>query len=400
MTNNLSLDHPNAKRLWQLASLNAVASLMLLGSFALNGIGSVTAEGCTRQIIDFHVFWSAAGLALEGRPLAALYPSILQDQFNACAPGWLPWLHPPGALAFVTPFGLLPLIPAWVSFNLISVAALSLALFPFTRDAPPLLLALVLAPTLLPALLAGQFVTLWMAGLVGAIWALRLQRWTLAGLLIGALTLKPTLGLLLPGALLALGAWRTIAVAILTACAIHGTATLFYGTDYWTLLIELYGMHSLNGISQLGTVSTMTSLAAFLAWFGLDTDAALKINVWVTMGLALTVLVVWFRHGAPTDAAVALLTASVPLATPYLWHYDSAFLALTALFLARHLNFDFGLGMGAVLTAFWLGAGVSLWAVATTITEAIPFILTVPPLLLLAFIVSLAHSLAIPKEGR
>ncbi|MEM7671170.1 MAG: hypothetical protein AAF317_18940, partial [Pseudomonadota bacterium] len=95
-------------RAWQLAGLNACVSLYLLVSFALNGIDTQTEAGCTSQIIDFHVFWSAAGLALDGQPLAALNPGILQASFNACTTGWLPWLHPPAALMLITPFGALP----------------------------------------------------------------------------------------------------------------------------------------------------------------------------------------------------------------------------------------------------------------------------------------------------
>lgn len=386
-------------RLWQLAALNALASLFLLISFAWNGIGTQTAAGCTRQIIDFHVFWSAAGLALEGQPLASLNPAILQSKFNACETGWLPWLHPPAALALMTPFGLLPLVPAWVAFNAVSLGALFLALRPMTQPMPALLLAVLLAPALLPALLAGQFTTLWIAGLAGAIWCLRQQRWIAAGLLIGALTLKPTLGLLVPFALLAIGAWRTIGAAILTTVALHGAATVAYRIDYWSQLIELYGLHSLAGISELGSVATMTSFAALLARLGMPGDLAVQINLFLALALALLVFLSWRRLG-PSDSAAAVLTSAIPLATPYLWHYDSAFLALSALFLARHAGFAPGRPLTVLLVLFWLGAGLSLWLTATNITDALHFGWTVPPLLLLAFATSLAHSLADPNERR
>ena len=387
-------------RAWQLAGLNAAASLFLLVAFALTGIGTVTPEGCTRQIIDFHVFWSAAGLALEGTPLAVFDQEVLRARFNACDDGWLPWLHPAPALALMTPFGLLALVPAWLAFNAVSLAALGLALRPFTGGISPLWLALLLAPALLPALLAGQFTTLWLAGLLGALAALRGGRTLLAGVLIGCLTLKPTLGLLIPFALLAIGAWRTVAAATLTTLVVQGGATLLYGVAYWTRLLETYTAHGLNAVSDLGSVATMTSLAAFLALLGVSSELAVQVNLAASVLLAACVFFVWTRHGQPTDAAAALLCSAIPLATPYLWHYDSAFLALTSLFLLRHLAFAPGPAIGALLVLFWLGAGLSLWLAASTVTDALPPILTVPPLLLLAFAVALAHSLAIPKERR
>ncbi|MEO0916165.1 MAG: glycosyltransferase family 87 protein, partial [Pseudomonadota bacterium] len=326
-----------SSRLWQLAALNALASLFLLASFARNGIGTPTVGGCTAQIIDFHVFWSAARLALEGTPLSAFNQDALNSVVNACDAGWLPWLHPPAGLLLVTPFGMLALVPAWLAFTAASLLLLFLALRPFVPHGAGVL-ALIFAPALLPALLAGQFTTLWLAGLLAALWALRNDRWMIAGFCIAGLTLKPTLGLMIPFALLGVGAWRVIVVATLSTIAIHGLATLVYGFDYWSLLIEVYGLHSLNGIRELGARDTMTSLAAALAGVGVPGDWAVRVNLMVAVGLALLVCLTWRRLG-PSDVSAALLTSSIPLATPYLWHYDSAFLALTALFLARHHGF-------------------------------------------------------------
>ena len=395
----LPSEQPGNARRWQLSALNAAASLFLLFSFALSGIATVTPEGCTRQIIDFHVFWSAAGLALEGTPLAVFDHEVLRARFNSCDEGWLPWLHPAPALALMTPFGLLPLIPAWFAFNAFSLAALGLALRPFTNGISPVWLAVLLAPALLPALLAGQFATLWLAGLLAALAALRADRAILAGVFIGCLTLKPTLGLLIPVALLAIGAWRTIAAAAMATLVLQGGATLLYGAEYWLRLLDTYGAHGVNAIADLGAVSTMTSLAAALARFGVPTDLAVQINLLAGAALAVCVFLVWKRHGRPTDAAAALLCAAIPLATPYLWHYDSAFLVLTALFLLRLLSFAPRPAMAALIALLWVGAGLSIWLVATTLTTALPQILTVPPLLLLAFAAALAHSVAIPKEG-
>jgi hypothetical protein len=144
----------------------------------------------------------------------------------------------------------------------------------------------------------------------------------------------------------------------------------------------------------------MTSISSVLTHLGMREELAVQVNLAVAAALALTVFVTWWRLGPKSDIACAVLTASIPLATPYLWHYDSAFLALTGLFLARHLNFAPSPAMTALIVACWFGAGFSLWVAASTLPVDLPPVLTVPPILLLAFAASLYHSAINPKEGR
>lgn len=391
----------SSARAWQLAVLNALASLYLLSSYAVNGVDTTTAEGCVRQLLDFHVFWNAGGLALEGTPLAAFDYSVLDARYNVCGEAWMPWLHPAPVMALMAPFALLPIVPAWIAFNLFSLALLGLALRGFTNGFSPIWLLLVLAPAHLPALLAGQFTVLWMAGLLFALLALRSERWLLAGVIIGCLTIKPPLGVLIPVALLSIGAWRTIFAAAATTIILHGvTLMLFGGPRYVTELLANYEDLTASAIAALSDVNAMTSFAAVFTRFGLSADAAVQANLAIAALAALAVFLTWRKLGPNSDAACAVLTASIPLATPYLWHYDTAFLALTALFLARHLDFAPGPLMTALLVALWFGAGFTIWLYASTVTDALSPIMTVPPLLLLAFAASLYHSALTKKEGR
>ena len=388
-------------RLWQLAGLNALACLFLLGSYALNGVDTTTAEGCVRQLLDFHVFWNAGGLALEGRPLDAFDYDILAARYNVCGEAWMPWLHPAPVMALMMPFALLPIVPAWIAFNLFSLALLGLALRGFTNGITPVWLLFLLAPAHLPALLAGQFTVLWLSGLLFALHALRQERWLLAGIIIGCLTIKPPLGVLIPVALLAIGAWGTILAAAVTTVLLHGaTVMLFGGPPYVTDLVTNYEDLTVSAVAALNEIDAMTSLAAVFTRLGLHADAAVQANLAGAVIAAIAVFLTWRKLGPKSDVACAMLTACIPLATPYLWHYDTAFLALTALFLARHLNFVPGPLMTALLVAFWFGAGFTIWLYASNLTEALTPIMTVPPLLLLAFATSLTHSASAMKEGR
>ena len=55
----------------------------------------------------------------------------------------------------------------------------------------------------------------------------------LAGILFGLLTYKPHLGVVVPFALLALGAWRTIAAATVTAILLIAASVAMFGLDAW-----------------------------------------------------------------------------------------------------------------------------------------------------------------------
>src|SRR5207253_7794896 len=61
----------------------------------------------------------------------------------------------------------------------------------------------------------------------------------LAGILFGLLTYKPHLGLVLPFALLALGAWRAIFAGTVTAIVLVGTSVAVFGLEPWRSYFEL-----------------------------------------------------------------------------------------------------------------------------------------------------------------
>lgn len=389
----------SSARLWQLAGLNGLATLVLLVSYAVNAVDTTAALGCAQQVLDFHVFWNAGGLALEGRPLDAFDYDVLDARYNPCGDDWLPWLHPPPAMALLMPFAALPLVPAWIAFNLFSLGLFGLALRPFTAGISAMWLLMLLAPAHLAALLAGQFTPLWMAGLLLALQALRQERWVLAGVIFGCLTIKPPLGLMIPVALLAIGTWRTVFAATVTTVVLQGsTLMIFGGFAYLAGLSAYYEELAMRAANDMTTGNLMVSITSVLTRAGFLAETALRLNLLVTALMTLVVFIVWRKLGPKSDAGAAVLTASIPLATPYLWHYDSAFLALSALFLARHMNFAPGGATKVLLSAMWFGSGFSIWLFASNITDALPPILTVPPLLLLAFAASLYHSALAMKE--
>src|SRR5579862_6309726 len=80
---------------------------------------------------DFMAFWSAARLALAGRPEAAFDGATIAAIQHAAVPFlpniWFPWHYPPTFLLVVVPFGVLPYPAAFATFVL-GTAALWAAL--------------------------------------------------------------------------------------------------------------------------------------------------------------------------------------------------------------------------------------------------------------------------------
>lgn len=297
------------------------------------------------------------------------------------------------------PFGLLPVLPAWLLFNLVSLTAFAFALGPFTRNARAVQLGILFAPALLPALLSGQFTLLWMAALLGAFACLSRGQMVLAGVLIGLLTLKPTLGLLIPAALLAIRAWRTILSATVTTIALHGGATLLYGSAYWQGFRTMSNIHAQSIMSNLAAQEHMSSLAAILARLFLPGALAVQINLAIAAVLAILVYVVWRRFGAGSDRSYAVLVAAIPLASPYLWLHDTGFLTLSALFLFRLQHYRTNGWQAFGLVLIWLGAGMRIWLPISWEPSYTAPAWTVTPLLLLALAMVLAQVFGKPEPS-
>lgn len=319
----------------QLCLMGALLTAMFGAIFIAGALIEVSKTELISVSVDFYVFWAAAKLALQGLPLDAFDVTRIGEVAAVTHDDWMPWAYPPGFLLLVTPFGLLPFAPAWAAFMVVSVAALALASRPFTAGRPHVLLAMALAPALLPCLLVGQTSILWLAGLMAALAALRAERPLLAGLFIGLLTLKPQLGLLLPVALIAAGQWRAILSATVTTLALAAIPTALYGTAYWPEMLAMMAQHGDTVRNAIADLNLMISAYSGLAFLGVAEPAALTAQWTLTALCAVAVFLTWRRASVSFDLRAATLLSAIPLASPYLWHYESAFLAPAALFLLR-----------------------------------------------------------------
>jgi len=371
-----------------LALVGAGFTAVFLTAIVLQSLGMMAATGAPAVPTDFGVFWAAARLVLAGTPLSAFDMEALRSFPQLQSDRWLPFAYPPGFLAAMTPFGLLPFAAAWLLFVGLSGLAMAAALRAHARGLP--LICLALAPAFLPAAILGQTSLLWGAGLVAALTALGRGRQVEAGIFIGLLTLKPRLGPLLPVALLACGAWPAIAAATLTAMVVHGAATLVFGIGYWGVMAEMMMQHSATLRAQAADVELMFSPYVVLRGLGLEHGPALSLQAAAGVLAAMAAWRVWRWADAGPDLRAGVLIAAIPVATPYLWHYEGALMALAALFLVRAGAIGTGPG-GALLAALlWLGPAPAIVAeMLTGAGVAVPVRALVAPVLALGFVVAL-----------
>lgn len=361
----------------------------------------LTADGTPRTLdSDFRVFWAAARIFLSGDPLAAFDDARLDIEYGEVTEAWMPWLYPPGFLFLVAPFGLLPYAVAFLAMTLLSVAAMALAARPFTGGVRPVLAALALAPAYLPALVIGQNSLIWLAVLLAALHALRSGRAVLAGVIIGCLTLKPQLGLLIPIALLAAWQWRTILAAAITTILLAALPTLVTGVEYWLLLVGKLGLHA-DRMVTLSAELDLTVGPFFLArMLGLPTPAALALQWAITGIAAVSVFVFWRSPCIAFDAKVALLMIAILLSAPYLWYYEAAMMPAIGLFLLR-AGFLTTRPLHCVLLFFlWIGAGLQS---ANVFLHLVPdrYLggVIVTPVLLIAFALCWRHFLREKRDA-
>lgn len=288
---------------------------------------------------DFRVFWGAARLALEGRfaapyDMALLFPvmQLADSSLRAPAP-WAHWFYPPTFLLMVAPFGLLDFWLAYPLFVLLTATPFILLLFRICSPYRPWLLVVAFPATVSTAF-HGQnaFLT---ASLGAAALYFLPGRPVLAGVLLGCLVIKPHLAVLFPLAFLAIGAWRTIASAAVTALALVLLSYGLMGEEAFSASRDSMA-HALQLVSAgMLPVFKMPTVFVGLRMHAVDLTLAYAAHLAVAAMAAGMVVIVWrqCRHHALRCAT--LMIASL-LVSPYVYAYDMTWLAFPIAWMGMH----------------------------------------------------------------
>jgi hypothetical protein len=350
---------------------------------------------------DWMVFYTAARTVIEGK-IAILYDGDkLTQLLNAHFAAWLghplilhPFLYPPHYLLFLVPFGWLPFAAGGIAFLLLTFVALVSALWLFAKDKEERLIlafAALLCPAAAVTVCAGQNTFLTLALLIGGL-GLAPRRPVLAGILLGILTFKPQLWLMVPFALIASRQWKTLFSAGVCAVVLAAASVLVFGLGPWRDWIHIMTAPSdlyvrWNATTRLNGLSTYN----YVAFLGAPERLANAAQVAAT--LAAGALVYWVhRRPVPADLGVAIVLAATMMASPHVLLYDSMCVEVAAA-----LFFVHALRNGAPLIDTIVA--VPVWLISVINPPTLLSVAETTPLLVLVFLALLVHRALRPRDG-
>ncbi|MDP3198062.1 glycosyltransferase family 87 protein [Tabrizicola sp.] len=330
---------------------------------------------------DFANYWTAARLVLNGQVLDlfadhATYFRHLTDQFGPDT-HWRNWSYPPHYLLVIWPLGFFGYFPAMAGFLGLTLVAYLWALRAFVG---PIIISLALAtamvlPSIFDNLYHAQNGFLSAALLLGGL-AFRMERPVLAGVLIGCLTIKPQLGVLLPLLLLIERRWLVIASASLTAAGLVILSGVLFGWESWsgyltqTLPYQSRVMTDFFGIF-LGMMPTI-----FGALRVLEVDPQVALTVHAAVAVPVIGVAGWaLRQCRDADLRAALAIMTTLVAVPYWLTYDYGIAAAALLLTCDRAKGTEGAPWRRcsllVLAAFMPTVAIPLWLFNAPLTPGL-----------------------------
>ncbi len=288
----------------------------------------VSSDGYT-IISDLTVFWVAAHFGLSGHASDAYLVPKLRETLLILYPdvkGNFGWFYPPSFFLCILPLGIFPHFLAYLVFM---IPTFAFYVYTIRRIfwKPEAVWVLASFSGIWLNLLRGQngFLTAALAGT--ALLYLKKQP-VLAGAFIGVLTIKPHLALMFPVALIAIGAWRTLVAAVISALVmlVSGGAILGWDTfPAWINSLSIARQFTENNGPDYWI--HMPTIFSFCRLLGFSIAVSYTAHIFVALGASVAVWWVW-RHCGDYSLRAAMLTASTMLVSPYILEYDLTWLAL------------------------------------------------------------------------
>ena len=278
---------------------------------------------------DFAVFWSASVEAWQGNARAVFDPSQQQaslEQLMGHDLAFMPFPYPPHALLLFLPLAALPYLPSLIAWLSLTFGGVVLAVrHHLSQHGWVLLLGLALSPASIVNIVSGQNGFLSTALSCGGLLLVE-RRPLVAGLLIGLLSYKPQLGLLLPFLLIAGGYWRTF----WTASAV--VSLVFPGRDAWHLYLTEISPQQMQ-FAQFGDGIFRKMIPSyFMAGRDIGLDLAFAWTIQIVASVAALAASVWaFRQRAPFHLKCAAAMVGTFLAPPYVFSYDMPIICVAIL---------------------------------------------------------------------
>ncbi len=327
----------------------AYRTLSVAGPGLLNPLGRPLGS-------DFVQYWATSALALAGAPAAA-YDAERLHAVERIAVGAetiaIPWHYPPSFMLVVLPLSLMPFVVALAVWLAIPLAAYAIVLRRAAAGGLALALGL-LFPAVAHSLGSGQN-GLISAALLGGGLLLLAPRPLVGGALLGLLSYKPHLAVLIPVALIAGGHWRALVGAALAALGLAAASALAFGLEPWFAFAADLAGGAQGTPASARTWPRMPTLFIAARMAGAGAAAAFAVQALASAAALWAVVWAW-RARLDLPLRGAILACAIPVFTPYAFDYDLAMLALAFVWLARDAATGEGWRAGErpILALAWL----------------------------------------------
>jgi hypothetical protein len=271
---------------------------------------------------DFLALWSYAAMLADHAP-AELYNSgllhIRQVALGMDVSGTNPFPYPPPFMLLIWPLSLLPYDAGFAIWMSSTIAAFIWAIWGTCSRAPGCLLLAAIAPASAMAFAGGQSGFLAAALLVAGL-RLAIIRPLISGVMIGLLSFKPQLGLLVPVGFAAAGFWPALAASCVVFVALSLTATVVFGWQVWPAWVWMLPAYNDAFDHAEGVLKIRPTVMANMGMLGCPLPVARAVQAGVSV---VVTAIVWrcFRRDADRLAVAALLVGTL-LATPHALVYD------------------------------------------------------------------------------
>jgi alpha-1,2-mannosyltransferase len=334
--------------------------------------------------LDFVGFYTSARVYLEHGSPAVFDLETLTATQRQIAAAWggqpfLPDLYPPYWVLAQAWLGWLPLLPAYIAWGVLTIAATAVSLLLLALSAPEVdrKWAMVVGAGFLPVtvnLVQGQADAFVLLGAALALWLWRAGHEGWAGAALGLVLVKPQLAFLLVALPFLHLSRAAVTGLVAVAVVLAGVSLAVFGTgglaSWW---------HLVNGVGLASTAGTFyrpwLSLRGLLVAAGLP--LSLQYGALVVLGLALLAAMARRPRELRTDFAVAI--AGGLLLTPHSNYHDLSLLVVPGILLVQ------ADGGRALVGAAYAAATAAVWW---------------PPLAILAILAMLQGGFAAEARSR
>jgi len=256
-------------------------------------------------------------------------------------------------------------VPAVFLFDIVSMAMLAMVLerTSFFQKRSSFLLPVLLCPAALENLADGQNGALISALLIAGL-TLEAEFPVLGGVLLGFLSIKPQIALLVPVYLLARRNFWALGAAAVTAVALAGAALAVFGVGAWRGFFEVVAPEMSAGLIYMTHTPQPGPQAMMMSVFNVFRECRAPVAFSYAVQAVAAVVAAGLTWRAarmgPAFRVAAMLLLSA-LVTPYLWCYDMIFCAYAVALLVPPALDRGGAAEIIVLAALWLTPGLAVY---------------------------------------